>query len=107
MKKPKLSENLKESFKLCIPYYENCIEEIKDVNDWREYLNEKYVQFGICNFSEFRLGIEILPEMERLGEWFGFECEWFELPLTAKNLDEAIELLQKRVDIMKELLNEK
>ena len=103
MKNIKISNELRGVFEKLIPIYEKAVEELPE-DEWYKYIWSNHLDNGICGCAIDSLGFSIYEEMELIGIWFGFNDNWFDIPCRAKTHTEAKDLLQKRIDIMKELL---
>ena len=99
-----LHPTLKEVFEKAIPAYEEAIEHLKEQDeqyDWISYLYESNMIYGICKYCYRKLNIDIYALMSAIKPG-----NWFTQAWSADSKQEAIDLLQKRVDRMKELLNQ-
>ena len=87
-----------------IEYYENAIKEMPKKN-WRLYISKKYLVLGICHTASV-----VFKENIFYKDWFdkylaidnSLLCDYVS---NAKTRIKAIELLQIRVDVMKQELS--
>lgn len=95
-----------------IPYYEGCIEELKNMDDDGaviDYLQEKHIDEGICVAIKNICGIDYLPCTPKwiVRNWMPISKYWAQTPdimLAYHGLDACIKVLQIRVNIMKKEL---
>ena len=97
---PKISDQLKEVFEKAIPAYEAEILRTPKEEDYRF----SCFGSGLCKRSYNVLRINISSEMRFVGSILGFGYYWAARPFFAEKEADMNELLQKRVDIMKLIL---
>lgn len=108
----KISKELQKIFQQLIPIYEDAIKNLP-VTNWQMFLNNNFLQFGICYKAENCLykDLDDNKEMKKITKFF-FKTNtilnyWYKIPYHCEERDEVIECLQFRVDKMKELINNK
>ncbi len=105
------SSEIRELFKdKLIPYYENCIKGVRDCYNWQKYIDEKNIDLGICFCASHIFDVEIYKEksINNITKILDYSYyNWFKEPDFAEDREECLELLQKRVKVMKEYVNKK
>ena len=91
-----------------IPYYEKCIENIDD--DYQNYIYLTEISNGICWCSKTIFNIDIYNEKiisNILKKVSSNTNMWFDRVSDSDSKEESIQLLQKRVNVMKAYVNKK
>ena len=88
-----------------IEYYENCIKEMP-LEDWRNYLTEKCIRTGICHTANRVFNADMYGRTWVSDHITFDDCYWFKPTYHAETREEAIELLQLRVDKMKKIISQ-
>ncbi len=84
-----------------LEYYTKCIEEIKEIEDWQQYLDDKDIHLGLCFCARHTFDEEIYGAY-----WIrrnSIHGKWNDYPSHAETKEEAIHLLQFRLNKLKEL----
>jgi len=104
--KQELSKELREVFEQLIPIYEKAVEEFPE-KEWKDFLQDKYLNEGICYASDAILDIDISFEMCVIGNKISLNSFWLKTPNDYLQRKRAIDCLQWRINKMKELLKQK
>lgn len=93
---------IKELVPKLVEHYQKCIDEMPEVG-WKRYCSNYYVIFGTCYCSEIKFDTDIycIEFTQNLTNGKPYLCEY---PYNASSYSEAKELLQIRLNRLKEFL---
>lgn len=91
--------NKQEILQKLIDHYEWCVANMP-ILDWRSFIIKYHVELGICSCADLSFKIWIYHE-DWVKKHTGSSKYIFLRPFDANSRYKAIELLQKRIDLMK------
>jgi hypothetical protein len=80
-----------------IAHYERAVAQFPNIN-WKSFLLSKNIGFGVCSCAKNEFDTNVSDIIKSI------KFYWFTRPYYADNRDEALELLQLRIDRMKDIL---